>query len=226
MTAHSKHGHILDTDIYCLTGEEFSNGRDNITVVKEMLEAGIKIVQYREKEKKSGPKYSECLKIREMTREYGASFIINDDVDLALMTKADGIHIGQNDFPIEAVRKLVGDRMFIGLSTHSPAEARDAVSRGADYIGVGPIFRTFTKKDVCDPVGLEYLDFVAQNISLPFVVIGGIKQTNVAQVVKRGARCVAMVTEIVGAEDIRETVQSIRREIADAVKNAAENESP
>jgi len=216
MTTKTNKKGVLNTDLYGLTAEEFSNGRDNITVVKEIIDAGIKIIQYREKDKKSGEKYAECIKIRKMTRAAGVTFIVNDDVDLALMIEADGIHIGQNDFPIEAVRKLAGNDMIIGLSTHSPAEARDAVQRGADYIGVGPIYRTFTKKDVCDPVGLEYLDFVAQNIDLPFVVIGGIKKNNVAEVVRRGAQCVAMVTEIVGAEDIAKQVRAIREHITAA----------
>jgi thiamine-phosphate pyrophosphorylase len=216
MTTDFNQSPLSASDIYGLTGEEFSNGRDNLTVVREMLEGGIKIIQYREKEKKSGAKYAECLKIRKMTRDYGATFIVNDDVDLALMTEADGIHVGQKDFPIEVIRQLVGNRMFIGLSTHSPEEARDAVARGADYIGVGPIYRTYTKKDVCEPVGLAYLDYVVQHIDLPFVVIGGIKQNNVAEVIRHGARCIAMITEIVGADNIAERVQAIRHDIRQA----------
>jgi thiamine-phosphate pyrophosphorylase len=216
MTSSLNQNPILASDIYGLTGEEFSNGRDNLTVVRKMLESGIQIIQYREKEKKTGEKYAECLKIREMTRDYGATFIVNDDVDLALMTHADGIHVGQKDFPITAIRQLVGNRMFIGLSTHAPEEAHDAVKQGVDYIGVGPIYLTYTKKDVCEPVGLEYLDYVVQHIDLPFVVIGGIKQANVAEVIQHGARCVAMITEIVGADNIAEKVQAIRREIKQA----------
>lgn len=202
---------ILDTDIYCLTAEKFSLGRSNLDVVREMLENGIKLVQYREKEKKTGLKYEECRAIRRMTREYGAAFIINDDIDLAMMVGADGVHIGQEDFPVGAVRALVGEEMAIGLSTHAPAEARKAVEDGADYIGVGPVFKTFTKEDVVDPVGFEYLDYVVKNIDIPFVAIGGIKEHNVGEVVRRGAGCVAMVTEIVGAEDIGGTIRSLRQ---------------
>lgn len=202
---------ILDTDIYCLTAEKFSLGRSNIDVVREMLDAGIKLIQYREKEKKTGEMYEECLAIRRMTIEAGAAFIVNDDIALALAVEADGVHIGQEDFPVEVVRRLVGDDMTIGLSTHAPEEAQEALRRGADYIGVGPIYRTFTKDDVVDPVGLEYLDYVVENIDLPFVAIGGIKEHNIGDVVKRGAQCVALVTEIVGAEDIGGTIQALRK---------------
>ncbi|MDD3311514.1 thiamine phosphate synthase [Pseudodesulfovibrio sp.] len=207
---------ILDTDLYCLTAEKFSNGRSNVEVVRAMLDAGVKLVQYREKEKKTGAKYEECLAIRRMTREAGAAFIVNDDIDLALMVGADGVHIGQEDFPVHAVRRLVGGNMAIGLSTHSPAQARAAVESGADYIGVGPIFRTFTKDDVVDPVGYEYLEFVVANLDIPFVAIGGVKEHNVAEVVRRGARCVALVTEIVGADDIGGTIAALRREMQSA----------
>ncbi|WP_027722100.1 thiamine phosphate synthase [Maridesulfovibrio zosterae] len=204
---------ILDTDLYCLTALKFSKGRSNTEVVREMLDNGIKLIQYREKEIKSGQKYAECLEIRRMTHEAGAAFIINDDIDLAMMVEADGIHIGQEDFPVHAVRKLVGDKMAIGLSTHSPQEARAAVEAGADYIGVGPIFKTFTKDDVVDPVGFEYLDYVVQNIDLPFVAIGGIKEHNIADVMKRGAKCVALVTEIVGADNIGGMIKDLRKAI-------------
>lgn len=202
---------ILDTDIYCLTAEKFSLGRSNVDVARAMLDAGVKLVQYREKEKKTGIMYEECLAIRQMTREAGAAFIVNDNIDLAMMVGADGVHIGQEDYPVPVVRELVGERMAIGLSTHAPEEARRAVADGADYIGVGPIFRTFTKEDVVDPVGFDYLDYVVKNLDIPFVAIGGIKEHNIGEVTRRGARCVALVTEIVGADDIGETIAALRQ---------------
>lgn len=202
---------ILDTDIYCLTAEKFSLGRSNVDVVRAMLDAGVKLVQYREKEKKTGVMYEECLAIRRMTREAGAAFIVNDNIDLAMMVGADGVHIGQEDYPVPVVRELVGEKMAIGLSTHAPEEARRAVADGADYIGVGPIFRTFTKEDVVDPVGFDYLDYVVKNLDIPFVAIGGIKEHNIGEVTRRGARCVALVTEIVGADDIGGTIAALRQ---------------
>ncbi|XPV74981.1 MAG: thiamine phosphate synthase [Desulfovibrio sp.] len=207
---------MFETDIYCLTGEKFSLKRSNITVVQKMLDAGVKIIQYREKDKAPAKKYQQCVVIRKLTREAGAWFIVNDDVELAKLVKADGVHVGQGDMPIKEVREIVGPDMIIGLSTHSSEEAQKAVADGADYIGVGPIFPTETKEDVCDAVGFEYLNYVAENIDIPFVAIGGIKDHNVAEVVRQGASCVAMVTEIVGVRDIEAKVKEIRKIMQEA----------
>ncbi|MCW7754958.1 thiamine phosphate synthase [Desulfobotulus sp. H1] len=202
--------HILNTDIYAITASEHSRGRSNMEVVRQMMEADIRLVQYREKEKNLREKYEECKEIRKITKDYEAKLVVNDDVDLALMVGADGVHIGQDDWPVSAVRELVGETMAIGLSTHSPEQAAAALASGADYIGVGPIFETRTKKDVCDPVGLAYLEHVVNNIPLPFVAIGGIKAHNIHEVAIRGARCICLVTEITGAEDIGGKIREIR----------------
>jgi thiamine-phosphate pyrophosphorylase len=203
---------FITTDIYGLTAEEFSLGRNNIEVVDEMIAAGIKVIQYREKEKKALYMYRECREIRELTRRAGVTFIVNDHIDLAIAVDADGVHIGQEDLPPEKVRQLIGPSMILGLSTHLPEQAQSAVKSGVvDYIGVGPIFATNTKKDVCDPVGLSFLDYVVKHIELPFVAIGGIKLHNVAEVRKHGAKISALVTEIVGAENISEKVKAIRK---------------
>ncbi len=207
---------ILATDIYGLTGEAHSRGRSNIEVVRAMIDAGIELIQYREKDKSTAEQFRECRELRRLTREAGVRFIVNDDPALAVMVEADGIHLGQDDYPVAEVRRLVGETMAIGLSTHAPAQAEAACRAGVDYIGVGPIFQTFTKQDVCAPVGLEYLEYVARNIDLPFVAIGGIKARNLAEVVRRGANCIAMVTEIVAADDIRQRVLQLKRIIKEA----------
>ncbi|VFQ45152.1 thiamine phosphate synthase [Desulfoluna butyratoxydans] len=202
---------IAGADIYGITGEEHSLGRDNITVVKAMIDAGITLIQYREKEKSMLERYRQCEVVRRLTQDAGVTFIVNDHVDLALAVEADGLHVGQDDLPIPVVRKLAGESMIIGLSTHSPAQAAAAVAAGADYIGVGPIFTTQTKKDVCDAVGLTYLDHVVKNEKIPFVAIGGIKEHNIAEVKAHGAETIALVTEIVGAKDISKRVKAIRK---------------
>lgn len=201
--------------LYCILGEEFSLGRSNVCIAEQMVKAGVGIIQYREKEKKKLHKLEECAKIRAITKEAGALFIVNDDIDIALLTQADGVHVGQDDLPAKDVRKLIGNEMILGVSTHSPVQALAAVSDGADYIGTGPIFKTFTKKDVCAPVGFDYLEYVVKNIDIPHVAIGGIKESNLDSVLAAGARCVCMVTEILGSDDI---VSAIRR-ISDKIDN-------
>ncbi len=197
----------LPEGIYCITAGEYSNGRSNAEVVREMLQAGIKIVQYREKEENKSRKemLAECIEIRKMTKKAGALFIVNDFLDIALLCGADGIHCGQDDLPVSEIKRIA-PHLIAGVSTHSPEQAYKAVKDGADYIGVGPVFATKTKKNVCDAVGLEYLEFVIKNIDIPFVAIGGIKEHNISQVLEKGAKAVALVTEIVGAENIREKI--------------------
>ncbi|MFA4887976.1 MAG: thiamine phosphate synthase [Candidatus Omnitrophota bacterium] len=195
--------------LYAITAEEYSLGRSNIEVARDMLAGGIKILQYRQKEKPKRQKYLECLEIRRMTVNAAATFIVNDDLDIALAVKADGVHLGQDDMPIEAARELVKEGMIIGLSTHSPRQAQDAIARGADYIAIGPIFPTRTKKDACPAVGLEYLDYAFKHVAIPFVAIGGIKLHNLREVLAHGAPCVAMVSEIVSAADICARIKEI-----------------
>lgn len=198
---------ILAEGIYGITAERFSEGRSNLEVVEEMIRGGITTIQYREKkhQKDVGEMYVECQQIRDLTRKHGVTFIINDHVDLALLVDADGVHVGQEDLPVEAVRRLIGNDKIIGLSTHAPEQMARAVEVGADYIGVGPIFATQTKENVCDAVGLQYLDYVAENCTIPFVAIGGIKEHNISEIVSRGAKSICLVTEIVGSEDIYST---------------------
>jgi len=194
----------LPQGLYGITAGKFSMGRSNIEVARAMIAGGIRVIQYREKRHETSYRQilDECRIIRELTREAGVMFIINDFLDIALLVDADGLHVGQDDLPVAEARRLLGDERIIGLSTHSPTQARDAVAAGADYIGVGPIFATSTKDDVCAPVGLAYLEYVRDNIDVPWVAIGGIKLHNLEQIVGRGAERVCLVTEIVSSGDI------------------------
>lgn len=207
---------VLPAGLYGITAEKFSAGRTNIQVVEQMIQGGVKVIQYREKraDKSYRTILEECTLIRELTRAAGVTFIVNDYVDVALLVDADGVHVGQDDLPVGAVRKLLGRNKIVGLSTHSPRQAEEAVRAGADYIGVGPIFATKTKDDVGDAVGCTYLDWVVENISLPFVAIGGIKRTNIAQIIQRGVKNICLVTEIVGAADIAETIKELNTAFA------------
>ncbi len=208
---------ILPHGIYGILGEKFSLGRSNAEVARQMVDAGIDVLQYREKVKDKSIKgmYNECLEIRKITKDAGVPFIVNDHADIALMVEADGIHQGQDDLPVKALRKIA-PHMMIGCSTHSPEQARKAIDDGADYIGVGPIFSTQTKEDVCDAVGFEYLEHVVKTHDIPFVAIGGIKCRNLKEVVSRGAQTICLVTEIIGAENIKKRIKEIKQIVGES----------
>ncbi len=198
----------LPSGLYGITAENFANGKTNIECVKQMIRGGIKTIQYREKNKSIKEKVKEAKEIAKLCKKSGVVFIVNDSVEIALLCEADGIHIGQDDMDIEDVRALLGEDKIIGLSTHSPSQAIEAKKRGADYIGVGPIFETTTKDT--PPVGLGYLEWVVENIDIPFVAIGGIKVHNIDEIVKRGAKRICLVSEIVGSEDIVEKIEILK----------------
>ncbi|MEZ0537689.1 thiamine phosphate synthase [Caldicellulosiruptoraceae bacterium PP1] len=209
MTKHQKLDLFKARELYCLTCEKFSNGKNNIEVVKEMLDSGVKIIQYREKEKSQREKYYECNQIKKLTDEYNAVLIVNDHIDLCQIVDADGIHIGQNDYPIEVVKNFLGQEKIIGVTAHTKEQAILAQENGADYIGLGPIFETYTKGIYIKPRGLEFIKWANENLTIPFVAIGGIKENNLFKVIESGAKCIAMVTEIVGAYNIKEKVMKI-----------------
>lgn len=202
---------FINNPIYTITAEAMSNGRDNIEVVGQMLKAGIKFIQYREKTKPALDRYNECLKLRQMTRDNGAIFIIDDFIDLAMAIDADGVHIGQTDLPAQVVRQLIGNDKIIGLSTHSEEQLQKANMLGdiIDYIGVGPVYATQTKKNAV-PVGFSYVEYATKNSKHPFVAIGGIKEHNICDVAAYGAKTFAIVSEIVGADDIVGKINSIK----------------
>ena len=215
MNASGSMDNFLAADLYGITSSSHSRGRTNLDVVRQMITAGIKVIQYREKEKPIREMYAECQAVRDLTRQAGVTFIVNDRVDLAMAVDADGIHIGQTDLPPQIVRQLIGNNKILGLSTHSMAEIQAAAASGiADYIGVGPVFSTDTKKDASSPVGLHLVRYAAEYSKLPFVVIGGIKTANIVQVKCAGASVFAIISEIVSAEDIPVAVASLRRQLA------------
>ncbi|MEF3280102.1 MAG: thiamine phosphate synthase [Elusimicrobiota bacterium] len=216
MTKNQKMKLFENYQIYCITDMKHSNGRSNIEVVKNMLDSGIKIIQYREKYMDFLKKYEECKEIRKLTKKYQALLIVNDHPDLALIVEADGIHLGQDDYPVKEVRKLVGKDFIIGVSTHYPEQYEKAFKDGADYAGVGPLFETHTKDNVMDPVGIGYLEWVVKNKKIPFVAIGGIKEHNLEKVVKEGARCFCLVTEITQAKDIKAKIKKLNNIIKNA----------
>ncbi len=163
-------------------------------MVRAALDSGVRWVQYREKEKTRREIYREALKLRDITRQSGALFIVNDHTDIASAVDADGVHLGQDDLPLREARKIMGERI-IGISTHSLSEAVGAAGGGADYIGFGPVFPTVTK-DAGAPKGVEMLREIKRQVSIPVVAIGGISLENLPEVLASGADAVAVASAI------------------------------
>ncbi|MGL4801299.1 MAG: thiamine phosphate synthase [Cetobacterium sp.] len=209
----------LPIGVYAITDSKSGKNKKFLEYCEDLLKGGAKIIQYREKKRDLKLLLEEAKALRELTLKYNATFIVNDYLDIALLSEADGIHIGQDDLPIKDVRKILGENKIIGISTHNPQEAQQAIIDGANYIGVGPIFYTETKEDVCDPVTLEYLDFVNKNINLPYVAIGGIKENNIDKVLALGAKSICLVSELVGADNTLETTKRINNMIIHWHKN-------
>lgn len=203
---------MKDFRLYAITGEQFHPGRALIEVMEEAIKGGVDIIQLRDKTSDKAEVLAKAKALRELTRKYGVTFIVNDYIDIAMEADADGIHLGQGDVPLQEARKIVGSKI-IGISTHAIGEALLAEQQGADYIGVGPIFPTATKVDVVDPVTIAYVREVVQAVKIPFVAIGGIKLHNVDEVIEAGATRICAVSEIVGSADVKGTCKAFIRKL-------------
>jgi thiamine-phosphate pyrophosphorylase len=195
--------------LYAILDTESLGGRASLEVLRQFLSAGAKLVQLRAKHLPAKGLLALAQEARETTRRAGAMLIINDRADIALSVHADGVHLGQEDLPLAAARKIAGDKLVIGVSTHDLSQAKDAEAGGADYIGFGPIFGTPTKATGYSPRGLVMLREVKKAVKIPVVAIGGIKEANVAEVWKAGADSAAIISDLMGAEDVADKVQRI-----------------
>ena len=208
----------MDFDLYPVTCEALSNGRTNLEVLDALIRGGAKIVQLREKELSDGNFFRLAKEFRRRTQRVSMTFIINDRLDICRAVKADGVHLGQDDFPVQEARLLMGPDAIIGVSTHNLEEALQAEADGASYINVGPIFETKTKKHSAPPVGLELFHEVKSKVNLPVTVMGGINLDNLDQVLEAGANRIAVVSAITGASNIVATVKAFRRMIRKAIE--------
>lgn len=201
----------LDFDLYPVTCQKLSRGRSNLEVLEALIRGGARVVQLREKEMPDRELYLMAKAFRDRTARAGMTLIINDRVDLCRAVEADGVHLGQDDFPVSEARRLLGPQTVIGVSTHSLEQALQAVEEGADYINVGPIFETHTKEHAGPPVGIELFRKVRAMVKIPITVMGGINLDNLNLVLEAGVDRVAVVSAIVGAEDVAGTVREFRR---------------
>lgn len=200
----------LDVSLYVITGDKFSRGRPVTQVVRGAIKGGATVIQLREKEFTARRLVEVGREIRKITLEHNVTFIVNDRVDVAAAVDADGVHLGQDDLPVNAARKILGPGKLVGISTHSVEQALRAEKDGADYIGVGPVFETNTKEDVCAPVGLELVRKVSRLVRIPKVAIGGIKAHNAADAMAAGADGIAVITAVVAAPDVEKAARELR----------------
>ena len=212
MTREKRRARFDKIDVYPVTCERLSAGRSNLEVLEAVIRGGARIIQLREKECSKRDLFDLALTFREVTARAGVLLIINDHLDIALAVGGDGVHLGQDDLPLMAARRLAPD-LVIGISTHSLEEALDAERDGADYVNIGPVFATSTKAGVDRGLGPEAIASIGSRLSVPFTVMGGITAANLDEVLAAGARRIAMITAITQAADIAETVQLFRRKI-------------
>lgn len=178
---------------------------DIYDIVSIALNSGIRWVQYREKTEDRAFIFNEAMRLRELTHRHNAVLTINDHPDIAAAVDAEGLHIGQEDMPIREARKIAG-KMIIGVSTHTFIEAIEAEKEGADYIGFGPIFSTYTK-DAGAPKGLGMLREIKKNVKIPVVAIGGVREENLKSVFEAGADAVAVASGLI-AGDIKKNIRA------------------
>ncbi|GIM29605.1 thiamine-phosphate synthase [Clostridium polyendosporum] len=192
----------INYKLYLVTDRKIIGERDFVWAIEQAILGGATLVQLREKDLSTLQFYNVAKDVKELTSKYNIPLIINDRLDIALAVDADGLHIGQDDMPLEIARKLLGEGKIIGLSTSTIEEAKLAQEQGADYIGVGAVFPTTTKNDA-DAVSLEQLKEIKETVKIPVVAIGGINEENYKLPMNCGIDGVAVISAILGKSNIK-----------------------
>jgi thiamine-phosphate pyrophosphorylase len=203
-------------DLYVITDAALLPGRPHVEIAHAALAGGADAVQLRDKSATAQNLCAAAIEIQPMTRKFGAVFLVNDRVDVALVTGADGAHVGQTDLPAREARRLLSRPGVLGVSAGTLEEAKKAARDGADYIGVGPIFATPTKPDAGEPLGVEKLAAIVGAVAIPVVAIGGIDHDNVTAVIRAGAAGVAVIAAVVSAPDMAAATRAFKSRILEA----------
>ena len=194
--------------LYVILDRQFLTGRDELDIAGQIIEGGARVIQLRDKQSKKGELLLVAQKLRDLCSQADVLFIINDYLDLAMAVDADGLHIGQEDLPLPVVRRELPIDKIVGCSVTTLAQATKAQNEGADYIAVGSIFPTTTKREAT-VVGVNILKELKRIVSIPLVAIGGINQNNVGEVVAAGADAVAVISAVLGEKDVRGAVRKL-----------------
>jgi len=200
---------LKENDLYVITDQ-----KDNLLeIIEEILIAGVRIIQHRFKKGTDKDHLQEAIKIKNLCERYNSLFIINDRIDIALASNADGIHLGQDDLDLKTARKLLGYSKIIGISANNAIDISNALKDGCDYIGIGPIFETTTKKNK-QPLGIENIKTLTKDLNIPWFAIGGIKSNNISYLKRNGFKKVALVSELMNSEDPKEDAMMILKKLS------------
>jgi thiamine-phosphate pyrophosphorylase len=206
---------LVDFSLYLITDRMQTAGRMLPAVVADALRGGLRAVQLREKDLTGCDLFELASELRTITRECGAKLLINDRIDIALAVGADGVHLGKAGIPVAVARRILGSDQLIGYSAHGVAEAQQAECDGADFVTFGPVYATPSKAIYGEPLGLELLSEVAQNLTIPVFALGGVKKTTVQELMAVGARGIALISAVIAAQDPAAETESLLRIIAD-----------
>jgi thiamine-phosphate pyrophosphorylase len=196
-------------DLYVITDESLSKGRSNVEIARMAYQGGADVVQLRMKNASKEDMLRDALAIKEIADDYSKFFIVNDSVEVALESDADGVHLGQGDMPVEEAVELM-DGKLVGISANTIETAKRAEQAGAAYIGVGAIFSTATKPDADQGIGLDAIYRIRQAVDIPIVAIGGINQGNIQDVIRAGADAAAVVSAVVSKDDVVKAAHDLR----------------
>ncbi len=197
-------------DLYVVTDSDLSKGRTDAEVARLAYEGGADAVQLRMKHSDGREMLKQAMEIRKVADEFCKFFFVNDRVDIAMASGADGVHLGQSDIPLEVARDLMGETAIIGISVDNVDQAIAAAEGGADYIGIGSIFNTSTKPDAKQGVGLGAIYEIREAVDIPIVAIGGINRGNIQDVVRAGADAAAVVSAVVAQDDVKAAAHELR----------------
>jgi len=203
----------VDYSLYLVTDRACSLGRSNLEVIQAAVQGGVTLVQLREKEATTKEFYEEGLKIKAFLQARDIPLIINDRIDIALALDAEGVHLGQEDMPIDEARKILGPQKIIGASVFTLEEAKIAEALGADYLSLSPIFVTKTKPELTQHLGIKGIRRLREAVKIPVVGIGSMSESNAYEAVKAGLDGVAVVSAICSREDPRAAAEAIKKEV-------------
>ena len=200
--------------LYGITDRTWLCGRSLEEDVRKSLEGGVTFLQIREKRLDDGEFLEETLKLKEVCGEFKVPLVVNDNVEVAIKSDVDGVHIGQDDMSAEEVRALIGDEKIMGVSAQTVEQALLAEEQGADYLGVGAVFPTDSKEDA-ETIDLKVFEEICRVVKIPVVAIGGITRENIDRLKGMGAKGVALISAIYGQNDIKRATMELKEKLRD-----------